>query len=124
MSRLRSDLAPASGSQGAVIPGQDCFFELHREKRPVSDLADSVQFVGTARALEDMDAAIDAEIGLDTSVGRRLTEDDPGQGSLATMVFDRLREEAPGYVAAVVGAETYWVLTARMGSGGTRSSIG
>ncbi len=51
-------------------------------------------------------------IGLDTNViVRYLTQDDPDQAPVATRIFESLDEDEPGYVATVVWAETYWVLT-------------
>ena len=54
-------------------------------------------------------------IGLDTYVVRYLTQDDPDQAPVATSIFESLREDAPGYVATVVWAEAYWVLTPSYG---------
>lgn len=55
-------------------------------------------------------------IGLDTNViVRYLTQDDPDQAPVATRIFESLREDSPGYVATVVWAETYWVLTRSYG---------
>jgi predicted nucleic-acid-binding protein len=51
-------------------------------------------------------------IGIDTNVlVRYLTQDDPVQSRRATEFIERqLTEDNPGYVSAVVMAETVWVL--------------
>ncbi|WIY82516.1 type II toxin-antitoxin system VapC family toxin [Propionimicrobium sp. PCR01-08-3] len=55
-------------------------------------------------------------IGLDTNiVVRFLTQDDAAQAQRATAVFERLTEIRPGFIATVVWAEVYWVLTRAYG---------
>ncbi|HRE42796.1 MAG TPA: type II toxin-antitoxin system VapC family toxin [Terricaulis sp.] len=50
-------------------------------------------------------------IGLDTNViVRYLAQDDPVQSPIATRLIERLRPDAPGYVAAIVLAEVTWVM--------------
>lgn len=51
-------------------------------------------------------------IGLDTNVlVRYLTQDDPGQASLATRILEQeVTEDLPGFVGLVVLVETVWVL--------------
>lgn len=57
---VRDELALEPGSRVSFIKNEDGFFELHREKRSVRDLAGSLRFTGPARTLDEMDAAIAA----------------------------------------------------------------
>ncbi|MFT4215796.1 MAG: type II toxin-antitoxin system VapC family toxin [Micropruina sp.] len=51
-------------------------------------------------------------IALDTNViVRYLVRDDPDQTSRAEAIIDQLSDETPGFVATIVWAEVYWVLT-------------
>jgi predicted nucleic-acid-binding protein len=51
-------------------------------------------------------------IGLDTNVVVRfLAQDDAAQSPVATRLFSSLRRERPGFISAVVLAETSWVLS-------------
>ncbi len=55
-------------------------------------------------------------IGLDTNViVRFLVQDDRDQARRATEVINGLTPANPGYIASVVWAETYWVLTRAYG---------
>ena len=57
-------------------------------------------------------------IGLDTNViVRYLVQDDADQKLLAAAIIDHLSEERPGFVATIVWAEVYWVLTRAYGFG-------
>ena len=57
---VRDELSLEPGSRVSFVKNEDGFFELHRERRPVRDLAGSLRFEGPARTLEEMDAAIAA----------------------------------------------------------------
>lgn len=57
---VRDELALEPGSRVSFIKNEDGFFELHRERRPVTELAGSLRFAGPARSLDEMDAAIAA----------------------------------------------------------------
>lgn len=63
-------------------------------------------------------------IGLDTNVLLRfLLQDDPVQSSIATRIIEtELSEAAPGFVSAIVIAETAWVLESQYRR--TRAEIG
>lgn len=63
---VRVGLSLKPGRRVNFVKNEDGFFELHLEKRPVTDLAGSLQFTGPARTLEDMDAAI-AEAAAESS---------------------------------------------------------
>lgn len=63
---VREGLSLKPGRRVNFVKNEDGFFELHLEKRPVTDLAGSLQFTGPARTLEDMDAAI-AEAAAESS---------------------------------------------------------
>lgn len=57
-------------------------------------------------------------IGLDTNViVRYLVQDDADQTLRAAAIIDHLSEELPGFVATIVWAEVYWVLTRAYGFG-------
>lgn len=57
---VRDELSLEPGSRVSFVKNEDGFFELHRERRPVSDLAGSLRFTGPARTLDEMEAAIAA----------------------------------------------------------------
>ncbi len=57
---VRDELGLEPGSRVNFLKNEEGFFELHRERRPVSDLAGSLRFAGPARTLDEMDAAIAA----------------------------------------------------------------
>lgn len=40
------------------VKNEDGSFELHREKRPVTEFAGSLRLTGPARTVEEMDAAV------------------------------------------------------------------
>lgn len=66
---VRDELGLEPGSRVSFLKNEDGFFELHRERRPVSDLAGSLRFTGPARTLEEMDAAITAAAAESMSTG-------------------------------------------------------
>lgn len=57
---VRDELALEPGSRVTFIRNEDGYFELHKEKRSVRDLAGSLRSTGPARTVEEMDAAIAA----------------------------------------------------------------
>jgi len=61
-------------------------------------------------------------IALDTNVlVRFLTQDDPGQGRLASTFIGSLTEANPGFVCREVLVELVWVLERSYGFGARRS---
>lgn len=59
---VRDDLGLEAGARVAFIRNRDGYYELHRERRPVSDLGGSLRFTGPAKSIEEMDAAIAAAV--------------------------------------------------------------
>lgn len=57
---VRDELGLEPGSRVSFHKNDDGYFELHREKRSVKDLAGSLRHDGPPRTLEQMDAAIAA----------------------------------------------------------------
>lgn len=57
---VRDELGLEPGTRVSFLKNESGFFELHLERRPVSDLAGSLAFAGPAGTLEQMDAAVAA----------------------------------------------------------------
>lgn len=55
---VRDDLALGPGSRVSFLKNGEGFYELHREKRPVTDLAGCLRYAGPAKSVDEMDDAI------------------------------------------------------------------
>lgn len=55
---VRDELGLKPGTRVSFLKNERGFFELHCERRPVSDLAGSLSLAGPTRTLRQMDAAV------------------------------------------------------------------
>ncbi len=55
---IRDELGLEPGARVSFLKNPDGFYELHRERRPVSALAGSLQYSGPPLSIEAMDSAI------------------------------------------------------------------